>query len=540
MSDRGRVVLIFGVVALVAGGGGFYFLRVYQPAQQLAAAREEIAAWEARYQEARDCLLGKSPGSTKTSEALAIREMAPDPWDRGKCTPIVSKLSRGVANDTGVETVEAAWLVLDKAAQKAALAFAKHVGSSTTLEDDPLPAALDELDGARSTLRGAAKLTATEHAGTPLPVARIIPLVDGKEPLTELTIDALPSAHGLVVFGKTDSHQVQVALATGGTPTIARVGAGAIRAVPDLSWGATPGMLVVRGSGKAQDSTGDVSAGAMDPEGAIATPTTLSLAVPLMPETHMYDRDGTAVRAGDKIGSIMLAAVAGTLAEGAVVYGAYQTLVVARAKANAITADPPIEIDVATASTDVDGRIALVWTGLDKTSRALVLHPGGEDAFELPSTFAGAPCMTTDRVWLAASTPEMFSFGGGRPLARLQVAPYSGLQGCTTDAALVRKRDRPRDVEICTDHCRKVQVPSGAPEYSAVTSVGGKLRAIAAHAGVLGVWSEDKAPVFYALPVHAKPVLAHEWPAMALSDGKVIDVVARSATSFAVIRIPAP
>jgi hypothetical protein len=34
-------------------------------------------------------------------------------------------------------------------------------------------------------------------------------------------------------------------------------------------------------------------------------------------------------------------------------------------------------------------------------------------------------------------------------------------------------------------------------------------------------------------------VLAHEWPAMALTDGKVIDVLARGDKSFVVIRIPA-
>src|SRR5688572_5376091 len=164
MSERGRVVMIFAAVAVVAGGAGFYFLKGYQPAQALKAAQAEIGSWETtRYQEARACLLGKTPGSTKTSEALAIREMAPDPWDRGKCTPLVSKLSRGEANDTGVEAVEVAWTELDKAAQKTALAFAKHVGSSTTLDDDPLPGALDELDAARSKLRAAAELSATAH-----------------------------------------------------------------------------------------------------------------------------------------------------------------------------------------------------------------------------------------------------------------------------------------------------------------------------------------------------------------------------------------
>ncbi|HEY5946130.1 MAG TPA: hypothetical protein VIV40_11595, partial [Kofleriaceae bacterium] len=298
-------------------------------------------------------------------------------------------------------------------------------------------------------------------------------------------------------------------------------------------------MLTVRGKGKAQDTSGTVNAGAMDAEGAIAAPQALTLAVPLPSSGRVFD-DPESFATGDQVGSIMLAAVGGTLAQGTLVYGAYQTLVIARAKNNVVTADAPIKIDVGTASTDLDGRIAVVWTTLDKVNRALLVKAGGgEDAFELPASFNGAPCMTNDRVWLMANEPEVFAFGGGKPLDRIQVPPYSGLQGCTGDAAIVRKRDVHRDLQICTDKCRQVAVPSGAPEYATVTAIGGKLRAVAAHGGVVGVWSEDKPPVFYSLPVNAMPVLAHEWPAMALTDGKVIDVIARGDDTFVVIRIPA-
>src|SRR4051812_6386920 len=146
----GRVVLIFTVVLLLAGGAGYWFFKIHTPAKELQAAQGEVTAWEARFQGARDCLLGKTPGSAKTSEALAIHEMAPDPWDRGKCTPLIGKPTRGEADDTGVPAIEKAWGELDKSAQKAAAAFATHVSSSTTLLDDPLPAALDGLDDARS------------------------------------------------------------------------------------------------------------------------------------------------------------------------------------------------------------------------------------------------------------------------------------------------------------------------------------------------------------------------------------------------------
>lgn len=535
MSDRVRVVLIFAVIALIAGGGGFYFFAVYQPAQDLKTAQEEIATWEARYQDARACLLGKTPGSTKTSEALAIREMAPDPWERGKCTPLISKLNRGPANDTGVEAVEAAWVELDQAAKQAALAFAKHVGSSTTLDKDPLPDALDALDAARGKLRAAAKLPATTETGTPLAPAEVVALADGKEPVTELDTQALPSAGGIVRFGRTASRSVQIVMAPGGAPRIVRVGHGSMRALPDLSWGATPGMLTVRGAGKKQDSIGEVLAGAMDAEGAIAAPQKLELAVPL-PKSGLAFSEVPVLAPGDRVGSIMLAAVAGTLSDGALVYGGHQRLVVSRAKDNAITAGTPIDIDVATASTDVDGRVAVVWTTTGKLPQARLIGPGTDSTFELPDSFQGEPCMTQDRIWVMGTSSEVFAFGGGRPLVRMPVPPVSSLLGCTRDAAIVRARSGSQEILICTDQCRQTTLPTGAPTSSAITEVGGKLRAIATHAGVVGVWSEDKPPAFYALPTQARPVRGST---MALSNGKVIDVLARDAGAYVVIRIPA-
>ena len=82
-------------------------------------------------------------------------------------------------------------------------------------------------------------------------------------------------------------------------------------------------------------------------------------------------------------------------------------------------------------------------------------------------------------------------------------------------------------------------MPAGAPEFSATTVVAGKLVAVAAHSGVLGVWREGSAPVFYALGDDASPVLAHEWPAMVMTDGKVLDVLSRGSKSFDIVRVPA-
>jgi hypothetical protein len=540
MSERGRVALIFASIALVAGGAGYYFFKIYSPAKELEGAQAEVVSWEARWQAARDCLLGKSPGSSRTSEALAIREMNPDPWDRGRCTPLISKLTRGPAPDTGMPAVEQAWLALDKAAGAAANAFAKHVGSSTTLVDNPLPGALDNLDAARATLRRAVQLPASEQTSLrPLDTATIVPIEDGSEPVTSLTVDALPSARGLVLFGKTESRMVQIALPMGGAPLVGRVGPGSFRAPPELNWGATGGPMIVRGAGKKRDSTGEVRAGLFDAEGALPSPTTLPIVMPLPDRGNVFEDPGD-LAPGDQFGAVTIAGAVGTLEDGAAVYGGYRTLAIARASGGSITAEPPLAIDTATMSVDVDGRGALVWSTPDGAPRARLFGPGTDGAVhELPDPVVGAPCLTRERAWVKAIGESAFSFGGGQPAQRVPVPRSAGLTGCTPEAALFRVRDQPTQVIVCTDTCRSTVVPAGAPTYSAVTAVGGKVVAIAAHGGVLGVWREGQGPVFYALPVDAKPVLAHEWPAMALTDGNAIDVLARGSKTFVVIRIPA-
>jgi hypothetical protein len=313
-----------------------------------------------------------------------------------------------------------------------------------------------------------------------------------------------------------------------------------MRSVPDASWGATAGDLTLKVTGGKRDSVGELLAGAMDAEGVIATPTKLAVTSPIPPTGNMVS-DNPTLKNGERIGSVTVAAVSGTQNDGTIIFGAFQSLVVAHAKANAFTPAEPLKIDTALASTDLDGRIALVWTTPDKVNRALLIKAGSEEPFELPATFGAQPCLTTDRVWLPGNEHEIIAFGGGRPLDRIQLPAFYELQGCTADAAIVRNPEAHRDVAICTDKCRQVTIPTGAPEYANVTAIKGKLVAIASHDGVVGVWAEDKPPVFYALPARAMPVYdRRSAPAMALTDGKTIDVVALSDRKYVVVRIPAP
>src|SRR3569623_36709 len=156
------------------------------------------------------------PASNKTSEALAMREMQPDPWKGDTRTARISKLTRGSAPDTGYPAVEAAWVDLDKAAAKAASAFATHI-SAPVLDKDPLPGALDNLAAARVKLRASAGLPPAQTGGAALPAATALALADRKDPIASLEIEtqeggyaAVPSAHGFVMFGKTAQHDVQV------------------------------------------------------------------------------------------------------------------------------------------------------------------------------------------------------------------------------------------------------------------------------------------------------------------------------------------
>jgi hypothetical protein len=494
----GRVVLIFAAVLLLAGGAGFYFFKIYTPAQELQAAQNEVTRWEARFQAARDCLLGKTPGSAKTSEALTIHEMAPDPWDRGKCTPLIGKLTRGEADDTGLPAIETAWADLDKAAQKAAMAFATHVGSSTTVLADPLPTALDALDEARSNLRKAAKLPPTGSAGPTLPVAQLLPLADGADPITNLEIDAVPSAHGIVLFGRTASRDVQVTLTAGGAAKIDRVGPSSLRAVPDTSWGATPGA-------------DGVHVGSFDVEGAMPTTT-------------------STIKAATTVATVL-----GTPTEGVVVAGNDTELYFARGA----TIYPPVKISFAQVSSDVDGRAVAIGATADKYQARIVDARTDGLTFDIDDGIVNEPpCLAADRAWVLTLAGAA-SLGATTQATSSTPFPLTKLQGCTSEGALFRSPSDASQVVVCMKDCRQAALPAGAPSDSAVTIVGGNVVAIAVHNGILGVWREGGAPAFYSLDKDVNPARGRELTAMAMTDGKVIDVIARAHAGYVVVRLPA-
>ena len=480
-SESGKLIGIFAALVLVAGGGGYYFFKIYRPKAMVRDAQDEIVDWEkTRWTDARSCLLGPTPGSSKTSEALAIRELSPDPWDRGSCTAKIAKLTRGGGPDTGLAEVEKAWLEVDSAAGRAAEAFATHVATPRELAADPLPAALDALDAARMALRSAAGLPVDEGTGKPLPVAQVLPLGDGKEPVEKLALGEVPSAHGIVLSGNTASHFVQIVLSPGKAPTVARRGPDAMRGVPDGSWGASP-------------TAKGIQIGAMNVEGVVQSPIEIS-----------FPDEPT------------LLAASGTLASGLVVFDTTSKLVVAHVVNGAVTQEPPIAIDSALAHVDADGTVLAVWFAPDGSHHAR-WWPGGLARDVAAPADDPQMCLTADHPATA----------------------YPGsLLGCAADGALGRSGGEPQELVICTAACRRSTLPTGSPEAPALALVGGKLVAIGEHDGVLGVWQENGTKTFYALPEPARPAIVDEWPMMAMTDGKVIDVLAKRDKGYVIVRIP--
>jgi hypothetical protein len=502
MSDRARTAMIFGVVGLVVGGGFYYYKRVQQPKQALGDARDEVREWDARWTAARDCLLGPTPQSAKTSEALAIRELTAEKLDRGGCTKRISNISRKDGPDTGIDDVEGAWSAIDSATTKLAREFATHVASNGD-NAEKLGEALARLDAAHDRLFKAVELDPPAHPGKPLPAASAVPIRDDKTPLDDLRTSMLPSAGGVTYYARAAKHELEVHLVPNAAPQVTRVRLGMMRAVPDASWGAM-----------AEDAA--VLVGAADAEGAIATPTKLDISP-----------------------APALAAVVGTPQTGIVVYGNSEKLAIARLAPP--PAKPTVEITpitLAMADRDFDGRVLVVWRDAKDKLHAKVLKPGQPDqelaVVDMPDVEMDALCLTRDRGWLSTRA-GMIGLGAAAPAPAPAGGDATRLLGCTGDAAI--GRTGPRVYAVCAqDGCREQQA-TGAPVQSAVTVHGGKLVAAAIRSGVLGVW-RDGTPRFFSVPSGAELVNGENTPAMILTDGKVLDILARTDEDYLILRVP--
>lgn len=500
MSDSRRVALIFGAAAALAGGGLYYFFKVYQPKQERAVAATEIEAWEQRLDQVRLCLLGPKPASSRAGEALAVRELAPDVWDRASCTKLIGKLSRGVAEDTGLLKVEHAWMTIDRAAAKVATAFASHVDPSGDAprkrgNDSPLPAALDDLDAARAELRQAAGMDPPPASGpAALPAAEIVPLADGADPVTGVSAWLIPSAGGTLGFGTVKGKgEVQLTLVAGAPPRLDRLPPGALRAAPDRAWGAA-GLREA------------VAIAPIDERGAFGAMTTFPV----------------------ELGARVLIAV-GTMASGLVAYAASNHLVIARAAGAPFALDKPIEVGRMAFALDPAGRGLVAWSPLasDGPMHGFIARDGTPPVIvELGDGVPAQACLTATRGWVAGAGQFVsFDERGAAP----HVLPDHQLVGCTSEGALLH-RDDTTHYAICTDGCRGADL-SGLRPTEIATIAGGKVYAIRARGRVIGVWTEGKPPRFYATEQAVTPTLA-------MSNGKVIDVLGETEDRAVIVRVP--
>ncbi|MBA3457640.1 MAG: hypothetical protein H0T42_31450 [Deltaproteobacteria bacterium] len=505
MNEKARIGVIFGAVALVLGGGLFYFFKIHQPKQQQGAAQGEVLAWEERWNAARECLLGKQPASSSSRESLAVREMQPEPWERKTCTQLIGKLSRGVAEDTGLMKVEHAWMTTDRAAGKFANAFAMHAdpfgdAAMKAEKESALGAAFESLDAAHAELRAAAGLDATAVAQLPsLPAAEIIPIKDGAERVTSLVSWVLPSAGGIYAHGGNKTSQFQIVAAPGQAPRALKVPNGALRAVPDLSWAAS-GLF------------SEVAIAPIDERGAFGTITNLPITEP---------------------GRVFFAV--GSLTAGMVAYKTGDHLTVARATGGPFAADTPLEMERTIVAVDPAGRVLLAWNPFstpeneNETARLRGFITRGDappKIVELGTGYAGSACLTATQGWVGDSSQAIsFSDTGAVP----HLFPRHDLLGCTKDSALLHNNGTSHYV-VCTEACRAVNMGSIKSTHVA-TVAGDKVQAIRARGGVLGVWRENALPVFYATQSTLQPMLA-------TSDGKVIDVLATTDDGLVIARVP--
>ena len=531
MSERGNGKIIAGaVVALAAiGGAAYWFFGIRAKTEQQSHAQAEILKWETRLAAAHECLFGKAPASSDSGEALAVRELTPDPWDRSTCTKLVGAIARGVADDTGIMPVEHAWMTLNRAAAKVATAFAvsKDPYGKTAADErrgvSDLPDALRELDQAHAELRQAAKLPpSTEGPTRTLPAAQVVPmLLDGAE-ITGIDLFPRASAGTLVMWGVTKDTPVQITLVPGAAPRIEKVPAFTVRGF------APEGGFGLAGAWGAAGLGGGIAVGTIDQHGVFAAPQTIS-----------------------PTGGSLLAAV-GTFDDSLVAYASAEGIVFAHGKGNppAFTLDKPVRAGTTQIAFDpIAGRALVAWAELPPLSVRASVDPDAPSPLVGAIVHDGSPvqtiaigsgepmysCLSRRHGYIVTSSHELMRFdaSGTTPLP---IDANFSLVGCGAGGALLGDAGTTR-YTVCGDAgCRLVDLRGARPSDHAALA-NDHVVSVAVRERVMAVWSEKTAPTFYRLPEKVVP-------RKVISDGKTIDVIAESATEnkplhYVLVRVPA-
>jgi hypothetical protein len=498
--QRGRIVLIFVAVAALLGGGLYFLFGVHLPGKAHAGARDEIERWEERFAKARRCLLGETPVSSSNSEQLAVFELANEIADRRPCTPLISGLGRGDADDTGIEAVEARWRELERAVSAVAGGFAAKLDprGDAAGATDKLAGALDRLEAAQRSLREAAGMDPpAAPSGTPLPKAELVPIG-----ATKLDAWLRPSAGGLVALASTGNDNAldrgtksfQVVLVPGQSPRVTPIGPHVVASITDPGWGASSATQIAVGSIAAGEPTTTASL----PAAKAATPAVLFAVggaadgvIGYVPETEK----GTA--------QVGFARVAN---------GKLVTEPLHDAARYAFALDPP-------------NRALLAWSSGGALAAAIIKPGTPTKIVALGSGEPGQSCMTSTHGWVS-SPPQFVSFddAGARP--HLMTAD-SELIECDATSALLRGAGH--RYAICThDDCRLAELMARPLAMPAL--MGGQVIAVATRRGVLGVWREKGPPLYFAMPEPVRVNLVH-------ANAKQIDLIGSTDKGLVIVRV---
>ena len=508
-----RLVLMFVGLALLLGGGIYYVFGVHSPKRDTRLASEEIERWEVRAAKVRTCLLGATPASPSAAEAMAIRDLSNNPPEFKKCTALISELSRGNAEDTGLKEVESEWRSINSAASGVANSFSHLFDPGTAAHERAivdLGDALDLLALRHRDLRNAAEMDPpASTAGPQLAKAELIPF--GTKKRTKLTAWLRPSTGGMVVIVDNTGAMQQIVLVPGEAPKRAPARPGVRPSVTDGAWGMK--------AAKTQ-----LAIGRLTSDGDIESENDSNIGEPVVDSQVLF--------------------AVGALDDGAIAYvveleNKTPLVSIGRTRrAGLVEAIGPLGFEGGTPQDAEDYSFAIAppsrglvaWSAGGKL-RATIVRPNtpisidkpGFKVTELGTGHAGQACLSATHGWVANGDRFIsFDDNGATP----HVLPGHELIGC--DATSVLLRQAGHRYAVCDNACRIVELAAGGDAVPGLA--GGAAIAVASRQHVIAVWREKAEPRYFALPSAFKPKLVH-------GTAKVIDVIGEGEDGLAIARI---
>jgi hypothetical protein len=467
-SDSRRLALVIAAIVVLVGGGALYLFLVVLPGKTMEEAREQIVAWDAKWQAARSCLMGDKPLANDVADAMTVRELMAGTTEAamGDCTPLVAKLRRPAGPASRVNAVEAAWPELERAAARMAEAYVSHSQAPLSVPN-PLPPTLVALEAAYAKLRAAAEMSApSPTAGPAIPGLTPAALVLDGDPVTELAgVSAGGAFRGMGATAKGE-HDVVWTADKGLTGTLAADGGG-LRSIPNGTWS----VDVAGGAGGATLTAGDKKVTIDTSEGDVS---------PLL--------------------------AIGDGAERFVVYVVAGTMKLARsADSGATWAKDAILAagDVAFTAAPTGDRLQLAWTDPKASPnglRALDLAPANaKGPLPAPVALAAqdlATWCTAGSLWIVGGTAKGYEVFAGKPPG-VPVDISQPRPVACNDQRVILRGSAGIDIVCSATACTPL-ADTGAQRV--VGLVGEHVYRADSRAQILAVWRDDEPVTFFRIP----------------------------------------